>query len=622
MVGGYAGKFLEVNLTSNTCQDFTIRDDVLRQYLGGRALAAKILWDRLGATWGAVDPFGPENILTFFTGPLTGYYPGMRLCVSGKSPATNSIIGSTVAGEFSLDLKCAGYDGVIVTGKAEGPVYLYIEDGAAEIKDARHLWGKDGKQTIRLVNKDVIGSLTDRRGNERLWKEPGMLYIGPAGETATRLAAVIVKWTHGAGYGCYGGVMGSKNLKAIVVTGTRPVPAPADMAQTLQHIAKITQKCLANDSMRRWGTGSAGYEVGAGSSSEPVKNWQEEWHDERGFGVDEFERRVWVKRYWGDYGCPTTCLKVSAITAGPFKGAITDNPDYEIQAYMGTNLGIFEPEGNVYVAALGDDLGLCGIQGGNVLGFAGELYQRGVLTRDDIGFPLKWGDAQAFGRLVKMIANREGIGDILAEGSYRAALKIGQMKGLDLLPYVVHAKGMAIGAHGTRSGLDYEPIIAYATSVQGSDHTSCGGMAPNKNAGDILWGFADSAVICGFNIFEDALAPMWGMLRSVTGWHITASEWYSRMGPRMMAIQRASLLVGGPDHVWSPSDDDNPPRFYEPLPSGPLKGKTTDRAQVLKDKQRYYNSLGWSAQGIPRRSTLKRLGIEHLEPVFAPMRRR
>lgn len=620
MIGGYAGKFLEINLTSKEIKNINIQEEILRQYIGGRALAAKLLWDRLGQKWAEVDPFGPENILTVFTGPLTGYYPGMRVCVSGKSPLTNSIIGSTVAGEFPLDLKCAGYDGIIVTGRANNPVYIYIENKDVEIKDAHHLWGKDGKQTVRIITTEVLKSLEERRGKERMWKEPGMLYNGPAGDNMTRVAAVIQKWTHGAGYGGYGGVMGSKNLKAIVAKGTGPLPAPADMNKTLRYIKQITRKALRNDTMRRWGTGAAGYEVGAGSYSEPVRNWQEEWHDERSFGVDEFERKVWVKRYWGDYGCPTTCLKVSAITKGPLKGAITDNPDYEIQAYMGTNLGIFDPEGNVYVAAIGDDMGLCGIQGGNVLGFAGELYQRGVLTTEDIGFPLEWGDAKAFGKLAEMVANREGIGDILAEGSYRAAIKIGQLKGVDVMPYVIHGKGMAIGAHGTRSGLDYEPITAYATSVQGSDHTSCGGMAPNKNASDILWGFADSAVICGFNIFEDTLAPMWAMLRSVTGWNITAREWYRKMALRMLALQRASLLVSGPDHVWSPKDDDNPPRFYEPLPSGPLKGMTTDRKQVMKDKKRYYNSLGWDEQGIPRRRTLKRLGLESLEKVFGPIR--
>ncbi len=147
-------------------------------------------------------------------------------------------------------------------------------------------------------------------------------------------------------------------------------------------IDEASQRCYRSDAFRRWGTGAAGYEVGAVSSSEPIRNWQEEWHDQKSFGVDKFEQKVWIKRYWGDFGCPTTCLKVAMVKAGPFKGAIGDNPDYELQAYVGTNLGIFTPEENVYLASLIDDVGLCGIQGGNVLGFAGELYQRDILTKE------------------------------------------------------------------------------------------------------------------------------------------------------------------------------------------------------------------------------------------------
>jgi aldehyde:ferredoxin oxidoreductase len=619
MARGYAGKFLDVDLTTHTLQDITFPEDILRRYLGGRALATKILWDALGAEWEKINPLGPENILLALTGPMTGYYPGARICLSGKSPLTNGIIGSTVAAEFPIDLKCAGYDGVIVKGRAPEPVYLYIEDETAEIRAAQHLWGMDGKQTIKLINQEVRHDLAKRRGTERMWKEPGIVYIGPAGENCARVAAVCAKWAHGAGYGGYGGVMGSKNLKAFVAKGTGPVPDVVNLEGTLAHRQSVTRNCLSNDSMRRWGTGAAGYEVGAGTSSEPVRNWQEEWHDERTFGVDHFERTVWVKRYWGDYGCPTTCLKVAAVTKGQFSGAITDNPDYETQAYAGTNLGIFDPEANVYVNAKLDELGHCGIQAGNAMGFAAELFQRGILTTDDIGFALEWGDAKAFGRLAEMIARREGIGDVLAEGAYRAAFRIKEMKGIDVLPYVVHSKGMAIGAHGTRSGLDYEPITAYATSVQGGDHTSCGGM--KRSASDLNWGFADSAVICGFNVFDNDPTPMWGMLRTITGWDITVEEWDTTLGLRMLTLQRAALLVGGPDATWSPdTDDDNPPRFYEPLPSGPLKGQTTDKQKVATDKNAYYLSIGWDKRGIPTSDTLKRLGLNNLENVFDKMR--
>ncbi|MEM2904514.1 MAG: aldehyde ferredoxin oxidoreductase C-terminal domain-containing protein [Candidatus Bathyarchaeia archaeon] len=621
MTYGYAGKFAEVDLSSEKVRNVTFPESVLRQYIGGRALAARILWDRLGSRWENVDPLGPENILLALTGPMTGYYPGMRICISGKSPQSNGIVGSTVAAEFPIELKCAGYDGVIVTGRADRPVYLLITDGSVEIKDARHVWGKDGKESLRILTKETIAELEKRYPKTRMWRDPGVLYIGPAGETKSRVAAVMMKWTHGAGYGGYGGVMGSKNLKALVAKGTGPLPEVPHMGKVKQLIDAVTRDCFANDSMRRWGTGAAGYEVGANTSSEPIRNWQEEWHDERSFGVDHFERRVWLKRYWGDYGCPTTCLKVAAVRSGPFRGAITDNPDYEIQAYLGTNLGIFEPEGNVYVASVGDDMGLCGIQGGNVLGFAGELYQRGILTKDDLGFELKWGDAEAFGRLAKMVARREGIGDILAEGSYRAALKLGKMKGVDLLPYVVHEKGMAIGAHGIRSGLDYPSVIAYACSVQAADHTSVA-SAPDVAPGDLLWGFCDSAVVCAFNTPADP-DVLWQFLRAVTGWDATKDEWNNVMGRRMLHIQRAALLIGGPDHTWKPDvDDENPPRFYEPLPSGPLRGKTTDKAKVQEEKKKYYASLGWDERGIPTSDELRRLGLEDVDKALEKVRQR
>jgi len=623
MGNGYAGKFLEVDLTDEKIVDLRFSDDFLKNWIGGRALATKILWDRLGKNWAHIDPLGPENIFFALTGPMTGYYPGMRICICGKSPQSNGIIGSTVAGEFALELKCAGYDGVIVTGKAKRPVYIFIKNGGVEIRGASHIWGKDGKQTIRLINKEVIAGLESAHGRERMWREPGIIYIGPAGENRSRMAAVCQKWTHAAGYGGYGGVMGSKNLKAIVAKGTGPLPEPFDMEKTIELRNKMVKECLKDDSMRRWGTGAAGYFYGSSAySSEPIRNWQEEWHDEESFGVDRFERRVWVKHYWGDYGCPTTCLKLSCLRDGPLKGAITDNPDYEIQAYMGTNLGIFEPEGNVYVASIGDDLGLCGIQAGNVLGFAAELYQRGFLTKEDLGFELNWGDPVAFGKLVQIVARREGIGDILAEGTFRAAVKLGKMKNVDLQPYVVHVKGVSIGAHGLRSGLDYVNPAGYATSVQGGDHTSVGDFSPDEAGGDLNWGFMDTAVICAFNVQSKNLGAVWEMFRAITGWPTTSEDWNNTLGLRMVSIQRTLLLIGGPDYSWNPDkDDDNPPRWYEPLPSGPLTGKTLDKNEVIDRKKTYYESLGWDERGIPKVETLKRLGLEELEKTLDRLRK-
>jgi len=615
---GYAGKFLEVDLSKEKIKDITFDENVLRHYIGGRGLATKILWDRLGDRWETIDPLEPENILLILTGPLTGFFPGGRVCISGKSPQSNGVIGSTVAGEFPVELKCAGYDGLIISGKAAKPSYLFITDSKAEIKDASHVWSKNGKQTLRVLTKEGRKELEKRFSGYGEWKEPATIYIGPAGENKVRMAAVMAKWTHAAGYGGYGAVMGSKNLKALVAKGTGPLPEVEDMEKVKALIDEISEKCYARDSFRRWGTGYLGYEVGAKTSSEPIRNWQEEWHDQKSFGVDRFEQRVWIKKYWGDFGCPTTCLKVAMPKVGPFKGAIGDNPDYELQAYLGTNLGIFTPEENVYLTSLIDDLGLCGIQCGNVLGFAAELYQRGILTKENLdGIELNWGDAEAFASLARNIATKKGIGNLLAEGSYRFALKIGEMKGKDVMKYLVQEKGVAIGAHGIRSGRDYTTDISYACSVQAGDHTSTAYVPIDHGDSELNAILHDSGVYCWFNTFELSLDIVWNFFKAVTGWEIGPDEWYETTALRILHLQRTLLLLGGPDLKWDPKvHDDNPPRFYEPLPSGPYAGKTVDRARFEDLKKEYYEAVGWDENGIPKSEVLRRLGLEEADRIL------
>jgi len=622
MILGYAGKFLEVNLSKGSIKEIKFDDDFLKGYVGGRGLAAKILWDRLGRKWEKIDPLGQENILLFLTGPLTGYFPGGRICVSGKSPQSNGVVGSTVGGEFGVELRCAGYDGVIVAGESEKPVYLSVKDSDAEIRDASHVWGKDAKQTVATLTKESRELLKKRYPQYGEWKEPAMLYIGPSGENKVRTAVVAAKWSHAAGYGGYGAVMGSKKLKAVAVKGTGPLPEAADLKKVKRLIRVVDDNAYDSELWRRWGTGAGGYEVGAKTSSEPVRNWQDEWHDERSFGVDQFENRVWIKHYWSDFGCPTCCLKVAVVKTGEFKGAITDNPDYELQAYLGPNLGIFTPEENVFLASLIDDLGLCGIQTGNVLGFAAELFQRGVLTKKDLdGIELKWGDASAFAALTKKIAFREGVGDLLAEGTYRAALKIGKMKNMDLLPYAVQSKGISIGAHGIRSGKDYPEIISYACSVQCGDHTSTAGLPLDGSGSELMEIFNDSGVYCNFNSFGIPRNVRFDFYEAVTGLELTREEWCKTKALRVLQLQRAMLLLGGPDLKWNPKNhDDNPPRFYEPLPSGPYKGKTTDRAAVEEYKNRYYEAVGWDENGIPKKETLRKLGLYDVDKALEKLR--
>ncbi|MGB9740737.1 MAG: aldehyde ferredoxin oxidoreductase family protein [Candidatus Bathyarchaeia archaeon] len=622
MIFGYAGKFLEVNLSTEEFKEKRFGDEVLKDYIGGRGLAAKILWDMLGNKWETVNPLGPENILLFLTGPLTGFFPGGRICVSGKSPQSNGVVGSTVAGEFGVELKCAGYDGIIITGEAEKPTYLFVKDGDVELRDASYVWGKDAKQTVTILTKECRELLNKRFPKKGEWKEPAILYIGPAGENKVRTAVVAAKWTHAAGYGGYGAVMGSKKLKAIVAKGSGPLPEVADMEKVKELTSVVCSDVYGSELWRRWGTGSAGYEVGAKTSSEPIRNWQEEWHDEKGFGVDQFESRVWVKPYWGDFGCPTTCLKVAVVKTGKFTGAITDNPDYELQAYLGTNLGIFTPEENVFLASLIDDLGLCGIQTGNVMGFAAELFQRSILTKDDLdGLELKWGNAEAFATLAKKIAFRDGIGDLLAEGTYRAALKISKMKGVDVLQYAVQSKGIGIGAHGIRSGKDYPESYSYACSVQGGDHTSTACLPLDDFRSELVMTFNDSAVYCYFNIFGVPRNLKFEFYKAVTGIELTPEEWVNTKALRILQLQRALLLLGGPDLKWKPKiHDSNPPRFYEPLPSGPYKGKTISKTEVENEIARYYEAVGWDENGIPKTEVLKKLGLNDVDKALEKLR--
>ena len=612
MPRGYTGKYLEVDLSSDKVSDVTFDNEILQKYVGGRGLASKILWDRLGNRWESVDPLGPENIFLALTGPLTAIHPGARICVSGKSPQSNGIIGSTCSGEFPSELKFAGCDGVIVTGKASSPVYILVTDDKAEIRDAGKIWGKEGFDIIKTVNKEVRTELERRMPNVGKWREPGMIYIGPAGESRVRVAAVMQKLSHAAGYGGYGAVMGSKNLKAIVAKGRKPFPEVAS-PETVKLLWKELDKWqLTRESMRHNGTGYGGYDVGERSSSEPVLNWQEEWHDRKEFGGDRFDLRYWVKRYWSDFNCCVACMKLAVIKTGPYKGTIDDMPDYELEAYCGPNLGIFDPGECIYLSYLMDSLGYSGINGPNLFAFAAELYQRGILTREDLGMDLKWGDVKAFEALARKIIRREGIGEVLAEGTYMSALMISKMKGTDVTKYAVHVKGVEIGAHGTRSGLDMRPI-GYACSVQAGDHTS----SVYDGYEDMRSIFGDSAVVCSFAQNRDL---MWDYYRAVTGFELTKDQWCREHGLRITQIQRAALLLGGPDLRWRPEDDDNPPRYYEPLPSGPYKGKTTDRAAVETMKKQYYAAVGWDERGIPKSDILEKLGLSDVDRELRKLR--
>ena len=605
----YTGKLLDVDLTKEKIKEVKLDEEILKKFYGGRGLGTYLLWKELGEKWESVDPLGKENLLLILTGPLTGYYPGMKTAVVSKSPESNGVVGSVLSSEVGLELKASGYDGMIIRGKAKTPVYLFVYNDTVEIRDATKYWGIGGVELHKTLLKEVHEEIMKKERLKGIPKEPAMIYIGKGGEKGVRFAAIMTKLMHAAGYGGYGAVMGSKNLKAILVKGNKSLPDVYDKEKMKFLLREFWKELFSMTTFREWGTGAGGYSVGHDRSSEPIRNWQEEYHNNEEISVINFENKAWIKKYWADYGCPVNCMKISYLRYGPYKGAITDAPDYELQAYMGTNLGIFDPEKIVYLSYLVDELGLDGINAGNTLGFAAELYQRGILTKEDIGFELNWGDEKAFARLLHLIAEKKGIGKLLAEGTYRAALKISEMKGVDATKYAVHVKGIGVGAHGIRSELDYTKDISYAVSVQGGDHTSIAALPAKSYEGEMVNAFYDSAVVCMF-VTKPGFERILEFGNALTGFNITPERWFNEAGLRIIHLQRILLLLGGPDVYWDPrKDDDNPPRFYEPLPSGPVRGKAPSKEEIKSKVKQYYEEIGYDENGIPKEEVLEKLGL-------------
>ena len=429
-IPGYAGQLLDIDLTARTVATVDLDPTLARDYIGGRAMGGKILMDAYGTGWADVDPLGPDALLLYLAGPFVDFV-GCKTNVVFKSPQTQGIVGAQGSGDFIHELRFSGYDGVIIRGKASSPVYLTIFDDQVEIKDASEMWGKE----IREVHQMIV----DEHGNQT-----SQYYIGPAGENLVRFAAVITEWYRAAGRGGGGAVMGSKNLKAVVCRGTGAAPEVADQKKLFELMKWARENPqLIRARMHEYGTASGILRTGMNASSEPVRNWQSEWHDHVEVSGQAFAAEHWVRRYWADYGCTVACSKLGRVKYGDRAGLICELPDYEAGALLGTNFGIFDINEMAYTCARPDELGLDLIAAGNVCSWACEAQERGILTAEDLGgVELKWGEAEGFVKLLDDIAYRRGeIPTLLGEGLLYATRAIGQgsesfavmVKGMELV---------------------------------------------------------------------------------------------------------------------------------------------------------------------------------------------
>ncbi len=605
---GYSGKFLRVDLSNGKVYVEERDEAFYRRYFGGRCVIAYHLLRELKP---GIDPLSPENLLIFAPGVITGapIAGSGRSSVGAKSPLTDAYGEAEAGGFFGAELKRAGFDGIIIKGRAEHPVYLWVHDGEAEIRDARHLWGLDTGDTQEAIRKE----LGDRLIRTAL--------IGKAGENLVRFACVIHDLRDAAGRVGMGAVMGSKNLKAVAVRGHGKVEV-AD-PEKLRELSSWFIENLESKAGRlhKYGTGALMVE-GVLSGNLPTRNFRDgEFPNPEAISAQRIAETVRVGME-GCFACPVRCKKIVKFEE-PWKvNPIYGGPEYETLAALGSNCGIDDLKAICKAHELCQRYSLDTISTGAVIAFAMECYENGLLTKEDTrGIDLSFGNAEAMVKMVELIANREGIGDLLAEGVKRAAERIG--KGAE--KYAVHVKGEEVPMHDPR--LKRGLSLGYSVFPTGADHQSnlhdtivkdfpalgifesvpLEDLGPKKVRLFMYytnWSVtSNSLLMCDFIPWD--VNQLTEIVRAVTGWDTSVFELY-KLGERSMNMARAFNVREG----FSSKDDWLPPRFFTPQTSGPLSKTAVDPKRLERAKRLYYEMMGWNPDtGVPTRAKLEELDI-------------
>jgi aldehyde:ferredoxin oxidoreductase len=607
MVTGYTGRLLKVDLTRGWVAEEPLNTDYAADFIGGSGLASRYICDMVTRE---TDPLGAENPLVFMTGPLTGTNAPCcgRFTICARSPLTGFWGEANSGGIFGPTLKFAGYDGIIITGCSSSPVYLEISDGKAALKDASHLWGKDCYQTQKTIKDE-----TQR-------PKASIACIGVAGERKSKIAAIINDHGRAAGRTGLGAVMGSKQLKAVAVSGdSKPELTDED---TFIEATREAYSLLKNDmtaQMFRLG-GTAMYtDLGMMYGDVPVKYYTQGTFDVSSLTGGAMEETILTGQK-GCYRCPIACGR--RIKLERYGISEADGPEYETVASLGPMLLIDDLAGVAYIGHLCNSYGLDTISTGVTIAFAVYLFEKGVLGPSDTdGVELKWGDVDTVIELTEKIAHREGFGDVLADGSLSLAKRC---KAEEL---AVHVKGLEVPMHDPRAfgGM----AVSYATSPRGACHVNSdfffmemGGEFPEL---DILasprtqwqessrekarmvvrhqdWrGVYDALVMCKFANIPASLTA--SLLNSATGWQVTPHELLG-IGERIFYMKRLLNLQFG----LTPADDRLPSLLLEPLPDGGAAGNVPDIDLMLDE---YYRVRAWDkATGEPARWKLEELGLD------------
>ena len=604
MADGYTGKVLRARLTEETVSVEPLNREWAKEYIGGKGLGARYLFEELKP---GVDPLSPENVLSIWTGPLVGTMVPLtsRYAVITKSPLTGTFLDTYAGGYFGPEMKYAGFDAVIMEGKAPKPVYLWLNDGKAEIRDAKNVWDKDMFKTEELLRAEV---------GEKAARIAG---IGQAGEKLSRIAGVTSDITRNAGRGGAGAVFGSKNVKAVVAKGSLGVEVPK-MDEFVKMAKDMFRKDVV-DNPEHAGLVTDGTPIIVDMSQDasilPTNNWHSGQFDGyQGIDSDALKKRVFVRKK-ACFSCGIACGSWAKVKDGPFKGASTEGPEYETLGLAGSNCGIRNIEAIVKFAEECDRLGLDTISAGAAIGFAMDIYEKGIITKEDTGgLDLKFGNEEAYAKMPEMIAERKTrIGNLLAEGTLLASREIGN----DTEKLVIHAKGCDYPAYDPRGSIGM--ALAYATSDRGADHNRAWPVASDAYGDGDPWSTEGKAGICHDE--QIMKSYKWSMIfcdfygvspenmamyyTAVTG-QPADEAWLVGVGTKVWNLVRAFNVREG----FSKKDDVMPERMAsEPLPSGKTKGKAVPQEAFDKMLAEYYELWGWDEEGRPTRKTLEESGL-------------
>lgn len=604
MLYGYAGQILRVNLSTGRTATEPLPESMAREYLGGRGFAARVLYDEVPR---GAEPLSAENKVIVAAGPLSGLFlPGSgKITFATKSPATGGYGDSNMGGHMASELKYAGYDMIIIEGASEKPVYLFIDDEKVELHDASRYWGQGAMKSERMMLDDI-------------GEDFRVTTIGPAGENLVKYACVSHDFGRQAGRTGVAAVMGFKKLKAIAIRGSKTIPVP-DPRKMLEVGGQMYERCFDKPGFKEWTPeGTAGVTDWANQvGAFPTKNfWTGYFEGHKNINGSALRERIKVLDK-GCFGCPIPCGKYSKVSMNG-QTVHVEGPEYESIALLGGNLMLDSIEKVAYANYVCDELGIDTISAGNVVAFAMECMEKGIITRDQVGRDLKWGDIDDAVWMINQIAKRQGIGAVLAEGVRYAAAQFGG--GSE--KFAIHVKGLEWSGYEAR----YAPsmMLAYITCDLGAHHNRAWAITHDVATGrDSLEGKTDKVIelqhvrpmfdnlgVCRLQWVEIGFETgnYVGLFETATG---VAYTWEDLMevSERVWNLTRAFSLreVEG----FGRQSDYPPARFMEePMPTGPAKGKRLTREQIDLMLDEYYAKRGWTRDGVPTRAKLEAMKLK------------